>query len=252
MLSIFQPASLLISIDVPSALEMTGLLELFGGYDIAATWNLAELEQTSLISRIRSANAQHEIGILATDAWVGPQIGRGHFAVELQYRIDLASSADCQTLVMASEDLPAASHYDLLIKHGISAIIRTSNDTKAEGQPRQLRYGLWQIDSNVRLAHQGSSWLRGEERRVRKVIHAIVTKNSAKNAAIKQPATCHLSIDASALDSQYRVIQRTLHYIDQLCRSGSLQITTVGQIARQLSRPAIPTRSANSILRRAA
>ena len=110
--------------------------------------------------------------------WIGKTAGRTRFARELARRVSQARTAGIEAVTLVPRVAPVAEHIDLVVKHGIRAVVETTDDADARREtttgPRALHYGVWEFSTTERLPLR-SSWLPGGGwklfRKIRRAAH---------------------------------------------------------------------------------
>ncbi|MBW3595970.1 MAG: hypothetical protein KY475_01695 [Planctomycetes bacterium] len=223
---------------------VTRLLELLDRYAVPATWALPAPGKCTIAPRVLESGASHEIAILGDARWVGQTAGRGRFALELARRASEARDAGftVRGLAVTGAQVPR-DHYDLLVKHGISAV-RQPRSVPGRRlrhlQPQSLRHGVMEIPPSA-VVPESRRWLSRGAGRV-----AIVRAAAAAEVA-------HLVVDAARCatdDPRLRAVESALRDICRRCGDGTLRVATLDDLAEEAT-AAAPAVRARSILRAA-
>ncbi|MEX2091944.1 MAG: hypothetical protein WD971_04660, partial [Pirellulales bacterium] len=195
---------------------------------------------------VAASETKHGLALLGDRYWIGKTAGRTRFARELARRVSQARTAGIEAVTLVPRVAPIAEHIDLVVKHGIRAVVEATSDTSKRPTttgPRALHYGVWEFSATERLP-LSSSWLPGGGWKLFRKI---------RRAAL-EAATIHVVIDASAVEEAGRsatnTIERLMRRVAKLRDRGLVQVETLGAAAARLSDlpAATPQRS---ILRRA-
>jgi hypothetical protein len=119
-----------------------GVAEHLAASRLPATWALDPTTNLDLVVELKSADAAHEIAVMADRSWAGCHAPRHLVATELKRRILRAAAAGHapRTLVLADGRL--TQHVDLLVKHGITAVrtvARSQRSNETPGRPALLQ-----------------------------------------------------------------------------------------------------------------
>lgn len=222
------------------------LFEMFNRHRLPATWAVGDPAHSAAAALVAASETKHGLALLGDRYWIGKTAGRTRFARELARRVSQARTAGIETVTLFPRVAPVAEHIDLVVKHGISAVVATTSETakrQTASGPRALHYGVWEFSATERLPLR-SSWLPGSGwklfRRIRR--------------AALDAATIHVVIDASAVEevgrSATNPLERLMRRVAKLRDRGLVQVETLGVAAARLSDlpAATPQRS---ILRRA-
>ncbi len=240
-----------LSVDLPSLAtrphgraafdSVANLIRRVRSHQVAATWGVpfgTSLGQVADAIGIGKA-VGNELAWSADEAWVGPNVSRGRFAVAMAERFSAALDAgvSMSTLIAGRHGLP--THLDVAAKYGIRAIVRERKQHRRSVQPRTLRFGVWSVDVSASLSTAGSWWATAARRAQREI-----------NRAVRTATVCHVHADLSRPES-VAVLDRVLTHVQRCRMQGRLHVETVGQLAARLSRPRVAARPARSILRAA-
>jgi len=258
-----QPGLFVLSIDVSLARETTAVAwavavaEHLAASRVPATWALDLTTNPDLVADLKSAEAGHEVAILADRSWAGRYTPRHLVAAELEIRVRGAVTAGYapHTLVLTGGHV--TEQFDLLIKHGITAVRSVEKswcrDDAREGAAwlrrwrgadvatnsvRSLRWGLWEIGHSL---------------------DAIGLRHGVVGRAIDQAAASgglvHLSLDLAGLTGKVsaglKLVDRIVAQVAPLREQQSIETLTIAGLAARLSRPR-QNPPARSILRPAA
>jgi hypothetical protein len=223
------------------------LVELLDSHRLAATWAVGDPAHSATTALLTLSEIQHEVALLCDHHWLGPNAGRKRFAHELARRVTQARAAGIALSTLMPRVAPIAEHVDLIVKHGIHAVVGGSGTGDGRCQtstPHALHYGVWEFSTTTRLPLR-TTWLSGG---LRKLIRQI--RRSADEAA-----TIHLVIDAPALEqggtAATKGVSRLIREIAQLRERGLVRAETLGAAATRLSDLPVATPQ-RSILRHAA
>jgi hypothetical protein len=223
------------------------LVELLDSHRLAATWAVGDPAHSATTALLTLSEIQHEVALLCDHHWLGPNAGRKRFAHELARRVSQARAAGIALNTLMPRVAPIAEHVDLVVKHGIRAVVGGNGAVDCRFQattPHALHYGVWEFSTTGRLPLR-TTWLSGG---TRKLIRQI--RRSANEAA-----TIHLLIDAPALEHEgataMKGVARLVREIAQLRERGLVKAETLGAAAARLSDLPIATPQ-RSILRHAA
>jgi hypothetical protein len=222
------------------------LVELLDSHRLAATWAVGDPAHSATTALLTLSEIQHEVALLGDHHWLGPNAGRKRFANELARRVSQARASGIALNTLMPRVAPIAEHVDLVVKHGIHAVV--GGNCAADGRfqttaPHALHYGVWEFSTTGRLPVR-ASWLSGA---TRKLIRQI-------RRAADEAATIHLVIDAPAIEEDeaaMKGVTRLVREIAQLRERGLLKAETLGAAAARLSALPVATPQ-RSILRHAA
>ncbi|HTN76529.1 MAG TPA: hypothetical protein VL096_14820 [Pirellulaceae bacterium] len=214
--------------------ELTAtLIDQFAAYRIPATFAVADPIHSAATDMIVASSRAHEIAVLADATWAGPGAGRERFARELARRFGSARAAGLNVSSLALRHLELAEHFDLLPKHGISAV-RTEPMPRRHGPPAQphvLRYGVWQAQASLRLPQPTRWWWGGDSAPALRLV-----KRAARHGEV-----AHLLIDGAELIANVAksmtTLERVLAVAAQLRDAEQLQIQTLQEVVLLLARP---------------
>jgi len=223
------------------------LFEVFNRHRLPATWAVGDPAHSAAASLVATSETKHGLALLGDRYWIGATAGRTRFARELARRVSQSRSAGIETVTLVPRVAPVAEHIDLVVKHGIRAVVSTNSEMSQRSTssgPRAMHYGVWEFAATERLPLR-STWLPGSGWKLFRSI-----RRAAQNSA-----TVHLVIDAPAVEQAGRApiqaIERLLRRIAKLRDRGLVQVETLGTAAERLSD--LPTaKPQRSILRRAA
>ena len=223
------------------------LVELLAAQRLSATWAVGEPARAAIGPLVALCEVPQELALAGDSSWVGPTAGRAAFARELSRRLTQARAAGIDVATLVPRVASVKPHIDLVVKHGIRAVVATSDATRQRASslaPRALHYGVWEFAVSQRLPIQ-STWLAAGGMRLQRRV--------SRSAA--EAATVHLQLDAPALAEAGRAAMTTLarlaRQIAKLRDRGLLHVETLGAAAARLS--VVPTATPQrSILRLAA
>jgi hypothetical protein len=223
------------------------LVELLDSHRLAATWAVGDPAHSATTTLLTLSEIQHEIALLGDRHWLGPKAGRKRFAHELARRVSQARAAGLDIRTLMPRVAPVAEHIDLVVKHGIRAVVATNRAGEDRCQsivPHALHYGVWEFATTSGLPIR-SGWFSSPQRKLTKGIRR----------AADEAATIHLLIDAPALSQEgptpMNGIIRLIREIGQLRERNLLRVETLGAAAARLSDLPVVTPQ-RSILRLAA
>ena len=264
MSNVPQPGLFVLSIDITLAPETTAaatwavaVAEHLAASRLPATWALDLATNTELAGDLKSADAAHEIAVLADRSWAGYHAERQLVAAELDRRVLGAAAAGQAPTTLVLSDGRVTEHVDLLLKRGITAVrtiaqsrrldqangregwLRRWRGANAATAPvRSLRWGLWEIGRSLDL---------------------IGLRYGALARAVDQVASggglVHLSFDLAGLTGNVstglKLVDRIATQVAHLREQRYIEALTITELVGRLSRPRqnLPARS---ILRPAA
>ncbi len=223
------------------------LFEMFNRHRLPATWAVGDPAHSAAAGLVAASETKHGLALLGDRYWIGKTAGRTRFARELARRVSQARTAGIEAVTLLPRVAPVAEHIDLVVKHGIRAVVETTDhaDSRRETTtaPRALHYGVWEFSTTERLPLR-SSWLPGGGWKLFRKIRR----------AAREAATIHVVIDASAVEvagrSASNAIERLMRRVAKLRDRGLVQVETLGTAATRLSDLPVATPQ-RSILRRA-
>jgi hypothetical protein len=223
------------------------LVDVLEEHRLAATWAVADPAHAAVTASLALSAVAHELALLGDRPWLGPTAGRKRFAHELARRVSQARARGIELSTLVPRVASVAEHIDLVVKHGIRAVVAVDNETSRPCRvvtPRVLHYGVWEIAATDRLPLPATWSPVGRWR-----LHRSLRRAAAEAAMI------HWVIDATAVAQQGRsavqLIAGLLRRAAQLRDRGLLRVETLGAAAVRLSQlPA--TAPQRSILRAAA
>lgn len=210
------------------------LLDLFGQFEVPATWAVADPAVSAARERIVAARGGHELAILGDASWVGRAAGRGRFARELERRTARARAEGLPIETLVLKAVLPVDHCDLAIKEGIIAARHLSashlRNSPRRLQPRTLRFGLWGFPVSITLPGTRRWWPGGGGTRAARF---------AIDEAVSGQGLVHLVVDAPELaargGSAWRVLERVVEHVARRRRHGLLDVATLGTTARRLA-----------------
>jgi hypothetical protein len=222
------------------------LVELLDSERLAATWAVGDPAHSATTTLLTMSEIQHEVALLGDHHWLGPEAGRKRFAHELARRVSQARAAGIQLNTLMPRVATVAEHIDLVVKHGIRALVGVGSDSNGRVQatvPHALHYGVWEFSAtNARPAQSG--WFSSGRRKLFQNIRR----------AADEAATIHLLIDAPAVEqggaAAMNSITRLIREVGQLRERGLVRAETLGTAAARLSDLPVATPQ-RSILRAA-
>lgn len=223
------------------------LFELFDRCQLSATWAVGDPAHSAAAGLVAASQTKHSLALLGDRYWIGRTAGRTRFARELARRLAQARAAGIDVVTLLPRVASVAEHIDLVVKHELRALVATADEAARRSSgvgPRPLHYGVWEFAATERLPLKSTWWPGGGWKLWRHV-----------RRAVRDAATVHLVIDASALEaaggSASRELERLLQRVARLQARGQIQVETLAAAAGRLSAPphAKPQRS---ILRAAA
>ncbi|HEV3004189.1 MAG TPA: hypothetical protein VGX78_06990 [Pirellulales bacterium] len=272
MSKVLQPGVFVLSIDVTQPRETTAarrsttaacavaLTEHLAG--LPATWALDLEANAALADELTTADAAHEIAVLADRSWAGPGLQRRHVADELRRRVLRAAAAGRPLSTLVLTDGQLTDNVDLLAKQGITAVrtiarastapsakrytpwFRRLRGARAAPAVRSLRWGLWEIGHAIDVI---GSW-RGVGRQGGEVVRTI-------DRVAVDGGLVHLSLDLGGLTGNVstglKLVDRIAVKADGLRAQGNIEVLTIARLAARLSRRPVNL-PARSILRPAA
>lgn len=217
------------------------LFELLNRHALPATWAVGDPAHSAAASLVATSKTKHGLALLGDQYWIGKTAGRTRFARELARRVGQSRSAGIDTVTLVPRVAPIAEHVDLVVKHGIRAVVATAGQQSSRPATtgvRPLHYGVWEFAATERLPLK-STWLPGADW---KLLRAL-------NRAARTSSTLHLLIDASAVEAAgrggTRSIERISRRIAKLRDRGLVNVETISAAAERLSQlpRATPQRS---------
>ena len=221
-----RPATVFISVDVPREYEESalvgGIQDVLRRHQACSMWSFEFRGPAKVIRVIRAAS--NEFGLLATEDWANPVVGRSSFARELSARMTCAAGMGIEPMALALSCNDSPSHFDLLVKHRL-AIVRTRTDVSSGSanslQPRLSRYGIWQAEPTLVIPVSSRWTLPWTSRRL-------------LQQAIDRSQTVHVAVDARSLARNISAGLLSLDYFLKLANvrreSGLLQIVSAKQL----------------------
>jgi hypothetical protein len=205
------------------------LFEMFDRHRLAATWAVGDPSHSAIAGLVALSPTRHALALLGDQYWIGKTAGRTRFARELARRVSQARSAGIDLVTLVPRVAPVAEHFDLVVKHGIRAVVAAPTRTEQPtGDPRTIHYGVWEFSATERLP-LAPSWLPGNNWKLASKI-----RRAAHDAA-----TIHLIIDAEAVEEAGRsatgAIERLMRCVARLRDRGLVEIETLGAAAARLS-----------------
>lgn len=181
------------------------LFELLDRHSLPATWAVGDPAQSAAASLVAASNTKHGLALLGDQYWIGKTAGRTRFARELARRVNQSRSAGIEAVALAPRVAPIAEHVDLVVKHGIRAVVATESvvaKSAATSSPRLLHYGVWEFAATQRLP-MASSWWPGTGGKLARTIRS----------AARDRSTLHLVIDAAAVEAMGRTATRSIERV---------------------------------------
>lgn len=223
------------------------LFEMFNRHRLPATWAVGDPAHSAATALVAGSETKHGLALLGDRYWIGKTAGRTRFARELARRVSQSRTAGIETVTLVPRVAPVAEHIDLVVKHGISAVVATSGEAAkraATGNVRALHYGVWEFTATERLPLR-TSWLTGSGWRLYRTMRR----------AARQAGTVHIVVDAAAVEaagrSATRGIERLLKRVARLQQRELVNVETLGAAAKRLSDLPV-AKPQRSILRSAA
>jgi hypothetical protein len=227
------------------------LVDLLKGEGHAVTWVASDPVNSQAVGWAIETDCGHEVALLASADWAGHANGRSRFAAEFLRQKQRAKQAGISFSTVAVGGEMPREHFELLVRHGITAIRADHTAETNSARHRapasgisSLRYGLWQISIDMRLS--GGGWL-SDRIAARRICRAIDRRIAARTAS-------HLAIDAPGLairsNGKLAGLKTVLRHIERRQREGTLLVGTIAETIAQLA-PARTSHSAQSILRAA-
>jgi hypothetical protein len=203
------------------------LLDRFQKQRIPATWIIGDPKRHSLSDRIIRGGI-HEVA---------------HGAGTISQLLE-CQRAGIEISTVAEDPFWQRQDIDLLAKHGITAICR-STMVRTPQSIHPVRYGLWSISVSAMLPNGGWAPYFAQLQSLR----------NAVSQSLQTPGICHLRIDIPSLArgdvaSGLRATERLLEHLKTLEQSRTISVVTLREAATRL----LPKRSlpaARSILRAA-
>lgn len=216
--------------------ELSQLLKTLQRLQIPATFATPSPGCDGVFEELRGETLRHELAILADTSWVGPQVGRTHFARELARRVEIAQARKAAVRTIAVSDSDLSTNLDLLVKHRIS-VVRSPLYTGF--QPQSLRFGVWQAPVSFTLPLKGRWQFGGAEWAI----------NRALSRASRSQGLVHLVVDLATLREQAELatLERILTTV-QRRNKGLITVVTMQGLVERLA-PQRSTTSARSVLR---
>lgn len=262
--------TLIVSVDLPpagpgsnrSAALIGPLVDLFGQFQVSATWGVSSPAGWSDFQGLLEAATPQELAILDARSWAEESRPREPFSRLLALHQAAAATIGWQPTTLALQAGSLAACADLAQKRGITAtrsgrelplpsigvlglvgrLAGFSNNGTGVYRPATLRFGLWDLKPSAIWPHPAisrssppvASWRQGLYR------------------AIALGAVYHLVLDVQAVAQAgnrfLRGVRRFIAHAAELRDRTALEIVTVQEAAARLSRPRIGS-AARSILR---
>jgi hypothetical protein len=223
------------------------LFEMFNRHQLPATWAVGDPAHSAATGLVAASNTKHGLALLGDRYWIGKTAGRTRFARELARRVSQSRTAGIEAVTLVPRVAPVAEHVDLVVKHGIRAVVATRGESKkreSAGGVRPLHYGVWEFAASERMPLR-SPWFAGGSWQLFRAV----------GRAARRASTAHVIIDAAEVAASGRAatrsIDRLLRRVAKLQARGLVQVETLGTAAQRLSDMPAP-RPQQSILRRAA
>jgi hypothetical protein len=222
------------------------LFAVFSANQVRATWAAGNPAKCAATAPVAGSEVAHELAILGNAGWVGPTVGRMHFAQELGRRMGMAAKMGISIRSFVPHVASLKDHVDLVVKQGITAVagVRRANQVASATSPRALHFGLWELPVAQSLPLP-PSWLTSEAGSVLRKIRA----------AAKEATTHHVVIDAAAVERNgarcEATIGKIVRGVAELRNRGAVRVETLSSAAARLAN--VPAASPQrSILRQAA
>lgn len=251
--------TLAVSVDLPSVSSSSGvrsleatvssLASLLQRHRVRATWGVDNI--AGVRDLVKKLGGNQEIALLADGTWVGPDVSRRTLCRELDQKVNQAVAAQVEIATVLLRGTTLGEDTDVWVKHGIRAVRETApaGGTVAGWlplsvrqapvtAPQQVRYGLWKVTAAVTVPRDGFG-------RVRRHLNAALAQGQSVQVAL---AADELARSGNRGLTQ---LQAVLRYVDRLRSQRRLDVTTLGELAGQLT-CSRTHRPAQSILRRAA
>lgn len=217
--------------------ELSQLLKTLQRLQIPATFATPSPGCDGVVDKLRGQSLRHELAILADTSWVGPQVGRTHFARELARRVEVAQSRKATVRTIAVSDSDLSTNLDLLVKHRIS-VVRSPLYTGF--QPQSLRFGVWQAPVSFTLPLKGRWQFGGAEWAI----------NRALSRATRTLGLVHLVVNLETLCDRTEAasLERILTTVHRRRSKGQITAVTMQGLVERLA-PQRQATSAQSVLR---
>lgn len=217
--------------------ELSQLLKTLKRLQIPATFSTPSPGSDGLIEMLRAESLRHELAVLADATWVGPGVGRTHFARELARRVEAATArrASLRTIVVSDAEL--TTNLDLLVKHRIS-VVRSPQHTGFQAQ--SLRFGIWQAPISFTLSSTGRWQFGGPDWAI----------NRALSRASRSHGLVHLVVELETLQNHATLVslERILTTVQRRRNKGLVTAVTMQGLVARLA-PQRQAASAKSVLR---
>ena len=207
------------------------LFEMFNRHRLPATWAVGDPAHSAATGLVAGSETKHGLALLGDRYWIGKTAGRTRFARELARRVSQSRTAGIETVTLVPRVAPVAEHIDLVVKHGICAVVATAGETTkrpAATGVRALHYGVWEFTATERLPRR-TSWLTGSGWWLYRAVRR----------AAQRADTFHLVIDAAAVEtagrSATRSIERLLRQVAKLRQRELVKVETLSAAAKRLS-----------------
>ncbi|MCA9120299.1 MAG: hypothetical protein H6822_33330 [Planctomycetaceae bacterium] len=217
--------------------ELSQLLKTLQRFQVPATFATSAPGCDGVAEKLRGESLRHELAILADNSWVGPHVGRTHFARELAQRVEMANAHRATVRTLAITDSDLSSNLDLLVKHRIS-VVRSPLYTGF--QPQSLRFGVWQAPISFTLPSKGRWQLGGTEWAI----------NRALTRASRAQGLVHLVVDLETLRdrTELATLERILATVHRRRSKGQVATVTMQGLVARLA-PQRQAASGRSVLR---
>lgn len=255
MSQLSRPGVLIVSVDVDSAdvrgdlslqraLNSTSvaLLGVLANHGVAGTWAMSDPAHSLMTDRLLGDDLPHELALLGEASWAAPTMGRARFSRELGDRLQQAALRGVKLGTLAVREA-AATHYDVLVRAGLSVLRSASSDARRaawwpsalRSQPASMaqavRWGLWQVKSTW---HNFEGGLMASRRGI--------DRSAAQGGLITWVLDGPKLVSGGA--SVLRLVDRVLAYAAKRRLEGRLQISTLQgfadcQLRRRESAPAV-------------
>lgn len=221
------------------------LIGLFRSHRIPTTWAVGNAERATLLHQEGLASEVDKLALSLGSHPTEP-VAKKQFRSQLASQvIDLGIASGLKIEVVTGDSHMLRGHAPLLAEQGVRAIVSMGQPKNAELAPRSLPLGIWQFTPGL--------WIPQPSRLSRLLFSQIATakqwivrmEESATVIAISSTQLGHLS------PRKLRQLERFVRDIAWSASRGQLELTTIGQLASELT-SAAEVQPQQSILRMAA
>jgi hypothetical protein len=209
------------------------VMKITARHNLPATWAADDASTIGPLSHALPVGKGHEIALSGDAHWVGAQVSKADFSRQLGDRVARARDAGVSVSTLALNGAQLVEHFDVAIRHGISAVRhpRPSGSTQARSlQPRTMQFGLWSFPTSIVLPGP-SRWLPGGG--------GVRAARMAIEAAIRSGGLVQLVVDCPLLaargPSAERIVDHVLRYVDRRRSEGKLEVMSIASAVARLT-----------------